>query len=361
MGTRRLLGLTLAASLVAGACGAAATATPTPASATATPGSGSTSPSPSSGGLPFAGQTVRIVHGGAPAFDDLAGVHWLQELKDKYGITVQYTETAGTDVSLRAVVSGAADIDTSATPTEAIDLVQQSNSDVKLIAAVTYASDDVVVTKTSIATVADLKGKTAAISAPGNASEMVFHLCLNALGFDYSTLKVIQVGGTEPRFAAVLAGQVDATSGHVADATLTIQKSNGALHQLVDCGKTVGNYPITGMFVAGSWLRANPQLAQALVDANIDSMRWATANKDAYIALAKTTLPDMDPSIMPSSYDYFKAVNFWPVNGGIDTASIETYLGYAAQAGVLTGKIPTADKWIDDTFVNNYLQRNGSQ
>jgi ABC-type nitrate/sulfonate/bicarbonate transport system substrate-binding protein len=367
----RFLGLTVIVSLLAACSGSAtpspvASATPSPvaSAAPATPGpatSASAAPSPSPSSSSFAGTTIRVVKSAANAFDDASIGYFMQQLKDKYGINVQYNSVATANVELRALVSNSTDLAVAMSLTDVVNLVQQSGSDVKLIAADTYASDYFLVSRSSIATVADLKGKTEGISAPGDASELISHICLNNLGFDYSSLKVVQIGGTSARVAALLAGQIDVGAAHVADAAAAVAKSNGKLKELVDCGKAVGNYPVTGMIVQGSWLKANPQLAQAVVDTYIDAMRWAASNKDAFITFAKTWVPDQPADQMPAAWDYFKSVGFWPVNGGLDLHSLETYLGYAAQLQVLTGKIPTTDTWVDDSFVLNYLARNGSQ
>jgi ABC-type nitrate/sulfonate/bicarbonate transport system substrate-binding protein len=243
--------------------------------------------------------------------------------------------------------------------TALVHLVQESGTDVKLLASDTAASDYQIVAKSSINTVADLAGKIEAISAPGDASELVSHICLNAQGFDYSTLTLARIGNTKARLAALAAGQADIGAAHIADAKAAVAKSNGALKILLDCGHVVGSYPITGMMAMGSWIKANPDMTQALVSTYVDAMRWAVANKDAYIELSKTWVPDSDPAESSDSYDYYKDVHFWPLNGGIDNASLETYLSYASQGGVLTGKVPTTDQWVDQSFVNTYLAANG--
>lgn len=367
MGTHRPLGFALALVLVAAACSSAATPTPAPAiPAPATPAPASAaapaSVAPATATpLPFAGQTVRIAHAQPGSFDDVQLGYWLQQLKDKYGIDAQFTSVASGDVALRAVVAGSNDVSVALSPAALIQLVKNTGSDVKLIAVDAAASDDVLVAKASIASVADLAGKTMGYSAPGAESDLIPHLCLNAQGFTYSSLKVVKIGGTSARMAALLAGQIDVSAAHSADAAAAVAKSNGALKILLDCGKSLGNYPQTGMVASGAWLKANPQLAQALVDAYLDANRWAASSKDAYIAAAATWIPDMAAADMPAAYDVLKSLNFWPVNGGVDIPSLETYVGNAAQVGILTGKIPTTDQWVDASFVNNYLQRNGSQ
>jgi ABC-type nitrate/sulfonate/bicarbonate transport system substrate-binding protein len=309
----------------------------------------------------FKGTTIKVAKLSGTAVDDAAIGYWQKAMSDKYGVSIKFEFTSATDVSLRAVVSNADDMAVSLSLTDLVHLVQQSSTDVKLIAADTYASDYQLVAKSSIASVADLKGKTQGISAPGDASELVMHLCLNAQGVDYSSLKIVRIGGTSARVAALLAGQIDFGAAHIADATAAVAKSNGALKILSDCGRAVGNYPVTGMITTGAWLKANPKLAQLVVDGYIDAMRWASTNKDQFVTFAKTWVPDANPDTLAPAWDYFKAVGFWPVNGGVDVPAVETYIGYAAQLGVLTGKIPTTDLWVDDSFVNNYLARNGKK
>jgi ABC-type nitrate/sulfonate/bicarbonate transport system substrate-binding protein len=359
MRLRQSLGFIAIVALVA-ACGTASPTTPPTAAPTTAPGSmAPESMAPATPALEST--TLKVAKAGDHAFDDVSIGYWIQLMKDKYGVTVVYDNTSATDVSLRAAVSGADDMAVAMSLTGLVQLVQQSGTDARLIAADTAASDYFIVSQSSIQTVSDLTGKTEGISAPGDASELVSHLCLNDLGFDYSTLKIVQIGGTSARVAALLAGQIDIGAAHVADANAAVAASNGKLRLFQDCGKVVGNYPVTGMVTTGAWLQSHPNLAQAAVNGYIDAMRWAAANKDAYITFAKTWVPDMDPTQMPAAYDYFKSVGFWPVNGGIDTSEVETYLGYAAQAGVLTGKIPPTTQWVDQTYVNNYLAANGTQ
>lgn len=360
MRLRRFLALAAATTLV-GACSAAATTAPTagPTVAGSQAAAGSTAPSASTS--PFAGMTVKAVKSGDHAFDDVSLDEWIQIMKDKYGVTVDLQSVDTADTELRAVVAGSADVGVAMSLTGLVNLVQASGTDVKLVAADTYASDYQIVSKSSIATVADLKGKIEGISAPGDASELVSHLCLNNQGFDYSSLQIVKIGGTSARVAALLAGQIDIGAAHISDAKAAVAKSNGALKILLDCGKAVGNYPVTGMVAMGTYISGHKDLVQALVNGYVDAMRWSATNKDGYVQLASTWVPDSDPAESSDSYDYFKNVGFWPVNGGIDTASLETYLGYAAQLGVLTGKIPTTDKWVDDSFVNAYLAANGTQ
>ncbi|HEY2916263.1 MAG TPA: ABC transporter substrate-binding protein [Candidatus Limnocylindrales bacterium] len=340
---------------LAAACTPAATVGPT--TGPSTGGTASAGPTAN----PFAGTTVNVVKAGDHAVDDTTIGHWIDALKTDYGITINLNATDSAETSLRAVVSGSADAAVAMSLTGLVSLVQQSSTDVKLVAADTFASDYQIVSKASITGVSDLTGKTEGISAPGDASELASHLCLNNQNFDYSSLKIVRIGGTSARIAALLAGQIDIGAAHIADALAGVAKSNGALKILLDCGKVVGNYPVTGLVLSGAYISAHKDLVQVLVNEYVNAMRWAYDNKDQFLTEAAAWVPDSDPADNMTSYDYFKTVGFWPLNGGIDLPSVETYLGYAAQLDVLTGKIPTTDTWVDDEFVTNYLAANGSR
>jgi ABC-type nitrate/sulfonate/bicarbonate transport systems, periplasmic components len=356
---RRFLVLSAVVGLVAAACSPAAS--PSPAPATTAPQGTTTAATVGPTTNPFAGVTVNAVKAGDHAFDDVSLGHWIASLKADYDITVNLQATDSAETSLRAVVSSAANVAVAMSLTGIVNLVQQSGTDVKLVAADTYASDYQILSKSSIATVADLAGKTEGISAPGDASELVSHLCLNNQGFDYSTLNIVRIGGTSARVAALLAGQIDIGAAHISDAKAAVAKSNGAIKIMLDCGKAVGNYPVTGMVFQGAYIKVHKELVQVLVDEYVSAMRWANDTKDQYLTEAAAWVPDSDPAESSTSYDYFKDVGFWPTNGGIDLPSLETYLGYAAQLNVLTGKIPTTDTWVDDSFVKDYLARNGTK
>lgn len=364
MRAKRLFGLTMAAALLAGACGATASPSPSATAVPSTSASGGTPPSaaaPSPSTNPLAGKTIRVAKAGDNAFDDAAVGYWMKSMTDKYGVKIELNVTDSADTSLRAVVANSADMAVAMSLTGTVNLVQQSGTDVKLLAADTYASDYQIVSKASIATTADLNGKVEGISAPGDASEITSHLCITNAGADYGSLKIVRIGGTSARVAALLAGHIDLGAAHIADAKAAVAKSKGSLKIILDCGKSVGNYPVTGMVASGAWTKANPELAQAAVNAYVDAMRWAASDKQGYLDFTKTWVPDADPAESASNYDYFKSVGFWPVNGGLDLPSLEVYLGYAAQLQILTGRIPTTDQWVDDTFVKVYLAANGTK
>ena len=361
MRSARILVLAVVAGLVAACAGTTATTAPTAAPTTAVVASSGPTAAPTATPNPFAGMTVTASKSGDHAFDDVSLSHWIQELKDQYGITLNLTGVDSADTSLRAVVSGAQDLAVAQSLTGLVNLVQQSGSDVKLIAADTYGSDYQIVSKSSINGVSDLAGKTEGISAPGDASELVSHLCLNNQGFDYPSLKIVRVGGTGARVAALLAGQIDIGAAHIADAKDAVAKSNGALKILFDCGKVVGNYPVTGMVARGEWLKQNPELAQVLVNTYVDSMRWAATNKDEYLKAATTWVPDSPPRTGVRLLRLLQEGGLLAHQRRHRPPVPRDVPWLRCADGRRHGARCRRRPWVDDSFVNKYLAANGTQ
>ena len=354
---RRSLALVAVVSLLAAACGSSASPSPTVAPTEAASSGPTAAPTPTPN--PLAGKTIKVVKAGDHAFDDVSIGHWINLMKTNYDVTIDFNATDTADTSLRAVVSGAADMAVAMSLTGVVNLVQATNTDVKLLAADTYASDYQIVSKSDV-TLDNLGGKTEGISAPGDASELVSHLCLNGQGFHYSSLKIVRIGGTSARVAALIAGQIDIGAAHISDAKAAVAKANGALKILLDCGKVVGNYPVTGMTVTGAGLAANPDLAQAAVNAYIDSMRWAANNKDQYIAEAAVWVPDSDPP-NPRTRTILQVRRLLAPERRHRPELARDLPGLRGPARRPHREIPTTDKWVNDSFVTTYLAANGTK
>ena len=152
---------------------------------------------------------------------------------------------------------------------------------------------------------------------------------------------------------ALLAGQIDAAPVHAADGATAV--ASGKAKVLFNTGDVIGLYLQSGLIASGDWLKKDPQVAQAVVDAFIDASRWATMNKDGYIALSKEQFPKMADNERSSSYDLYIQGKFWPVNGGLGQAGIDAFLKLTQDSGELPKDLPPQSQWIDDSFIKKYV------
>jgi ABC-type nitrate/sulfonate/bicarbonate transport system substrate-binding protein len=216
--------------------------------------------------------------------------------------------------------------------------------------------DYLLVSIPSVTSVDQLEGGTVGINKPGDLGATVADQCLKFSNVDVTTVEFVQVGGTSARMAAILAGQIMAAPAHAADA-LNAQKEGG-LNILVDCGAAIGTFLQTGASSTQEWLDANPNLAQLFTDAYIDALRWAATDKEGYIELSKTVVPELDDAIRDSTYDLLVAQDIFGVDGGLTAESVQKLIDIGLDSKSITEPVPT--DWYTMTNVDSYLARHGA-
>ena len=350
-------GSLLATAVLIAACGSSATPAPTKAPSTAAPTTAA-SQAPATPAPPEK-IVLNLVQGSDPDFTQVALTKAI-ELMNAKGVITQFSSVADTDTATRSVIAGVQDLVVNSLYF-GINAVQ-SGIKLKTIMVDSQSVDYLLVGTAAVPTIADMPGKKMGINKPGDLGATIADQCLKGAKVDVSTVNIVQVGGTSARMAAVLAGQIDAAPAHAAEALNAIKKSAGTaspIHELANCGTTIGTFLQTGVTGTDAWLAANPVLAQMFVDSYIDALRWAASDKEGYIALSKQILPDLSDDLRSPAYDVLKSGGLFAVNGGLTKESIDKLISIGLDSKAIEGTIPT--DWYSMSFIEDYLKRNGSK
>lgn len=340
--------------------GCQAGSSPAPTQPAATAGS-SSPPSAAATSAPpsFAGTTLKFSDAGGADFAKVGRYRWEQQLKEKYGITVEEVTFEDAVSGYRALVADEVTLGGGATA-PLIRLVA-AGEDVKAIGC-DLGTDYLLMAQADIKTPKDLEGKKVGISTPGDVSDTLTRVVLKRSNVNVDSIEFVQIGGTSSRVAALLANQISGGAAHVAAGYAAIEKSNGSLHNVLSYGPLVPNYTGGCVSAKGSWITANPQLAQVVVNELLDAQRWAADNKDEYIELSKQFVEGLSDQIRSDSYDVLKASNYWGVNGGFDPKDLQTTVELEQELGNLAeGDVAPIESWTAQNFVNAYLTANGTR
>jgi NitT/TauT family transport system substrate-binding protein len=300
--------------------------------------------------------SVRIIGIGTPDFSAVDVAKWQQNL-EAAGFDVDFKTVEEEDAALRSVVAGAADVYIGSLPS-VVTAVQNTEAPVEVIAVNAQATDYVILAENDIETIDDLEGKTIAVNTPGSAGDTIMKLALEAEGFDIESPEYVVIGGTGARVAALQAGQVQATVAHLVTAEAAIQTGN--FHALLYCGPALGPYVQTGLIASTEFTEGNPEAAQLVVDALLDAERWAASEKEEYIELSMELDTESTDELRDSAYDQFIDIDFFAVDGGLDGDLIDNWIDTSIDAGDFDAStIPDKSEWMDDSFVLDYLERNG--
>jgi NitT/TauT family transport system substrate-binding protein len=297
--------------------------------------------------------TLKIVVA-PPEFDSLVDAIWFQKLEEA-GITVETVDFEFGPDTTRALAAGAGAI-ASTSPAPLMRYIQESGGGLKIVAAALLNTDYILLSTPEIESASDLVGKKIGISEPGDISDTATRLLLEGnpdLSID--DVELVPIGGTGDRIAALAAGEIQGGPAHAADALAAAQEAG--LTPLINYWDFIQSYAQRFIVADAAWLEENPNLAQLAVDTLIEAQREAQNDREAFIALSKELIPDMPDEIRDQVYDFFAENNFFAVNGGLE--SIQPTIDADLEVGNLQGELPDESVWLDTSFVENYLEREG--
>jgi ABC-type nitrate/sulfonate/bicarbonate transport system substrate-binding protein len=312
----------------------------------------------------YESDTLRVIIDTPPDFANASRYYWVEQLEERFGaagveVTVSILE--GSDAALRTIVAGQGDLNIGALGA-AVRLIAATGEGVKVLAADGATTDYILVSAEGIETLDDLVGGTVGIRLPGDAGDVVTRAALTAAGFNLDDVEFIEIGGTSARVAALTSGQVDLGAAHVAEATVAM--SNAPLNALMAAGDVMPQWIQSGVVATDTWLDAHPCMAQTVVDAMMDTNRWAYDNPDEFAEYTKQAIPeeDMPDDQRAAAVQELIRIGYFPINGGIDQEALESFVEVEVSTGGLEeGNVPEIDTWVDRTFLDHYLEENGTR
>lgn len=214
------------------------------------------------------------------------------------GLDVTISDFAGGSKALQAVVGGSADVVSGAFE-HTINLqskgqffrcvVLQGRAPMIAIGVSTK-------TMAGYKTPADLKGKKIGVTAPGSSTNMMVNFFLAKQGLKPSDVSIIGVGAGAGAVTAVRSGQIDAISN--LDPVLSLLQAADEIKIISDT-RTLkdtieifgGNMPAGCLYMPQTFINANPNTTQALVNAMVRADKWI-----------QKAGPDKVTTVVPESY-----------------------------------------------------------
>ena len=127
--------------------------------------------------------------------------------------------------------------------------------------------------------VADLKGKTIGISAPGSSTHRVAQLMLSRAGLKPGDVNFVGVGMATGALTAWRSGQLDAMSN--VDPVMTMLEQKGEIHLIADSRTLKGSVDLFGgampaacLYAPIEFIQKNPNTVQALTNAMVHGLKW---------------------------------------------------------------------------------------
>ena len=220
---------------------------------------------------------------------------------EREGLKVETLEVKDDTIGVKALLSG--DVDSYLGTAGALAAVARG-IDIKFIGCPWHGIPYVVLGRSGIGGIAELKGKSIAASSPGTPPDMVAKAALAASNVPFSDVRFAAIGADRERYNALLAGVVDAAV--VANEYLPLPSSRN-INLLIE-GKDVLPKSIRFcVLVTGNTIAQRHEDAVNFMTAEIRSFRYAVTHRDETIRLTRD-VTDAAPDDPRPAFVYDDAV-----------------------------------------------------
>jgi NitT/TauT family transport system substrate-binding protein len=284
---------------------------------TAAPSAGPQNITASASGQPERSQ-LRAVYNttaGAAVFLRIAAA---QQLSQKYGITFdpQYAAPSGGVASL---VSGETQLQLAAGPVPIQAIA--GGAPLKMIASFGRTNGYAIVARSDISAPSDLKGKSIAIAARGDNTDISLRVALSRYGLQVDgDVSAVQVGGDGERLAALETGRVAATI--VDEGAFGASAASRGMHIVMSLRQEKLPWVGVALVVTDSFRQENPKTVNAALKSLIDGVRFLAdeKNRDQSIAIIAQDMKrdPSDPLVVGSYETYHKETGVFLPTDGVD-------------------------------------------
>jgi NitT/TauT family transport system substrate-binding protein len=233
--------------------------------------------------VPAAAQDKVWRHGLISAKAD-AGIFMMVSTRDfaaKQGLKLEISQFKDDQIALKALIAG--ELDSFEGGPQGVFAADSKGADTRILGCHWVVVPHGIYAKDNIAKVADLKGKSIAVSAPNSMPDMLARSALEKYGVSDKDVKLAAVGGDRDRYQALIGGVVDAAV--ISNEYQPIAPKN--VHLLIAGRDAVPNFLRVCLISTAKKLAERGDDAVKFLAAEMNALRFALANRDAAIALTR--------------------------------------------------------------------------
>jgi ABC-type nitrate/sulfonate/bicarbonate transport system substrate-binding protein len=200
---------------------------------------------------------------------------------EKHGLKLEIVSLKNGATAHKALLAG--ELDSIESSPGAAILAGAHGADIKILGCDWPGVPHGLMVRPNIKSVADLKGKTVAVAAPGSLPNLMIGAVLEKYNVPASEVRFANLGGDLDRFKAVVAGVADA--GVVAAEFMAVAPKD--ITMLLTSADAIPKYVRLCLTVTGKTLRDRREDAINFVAAEMDALRFAVSHRDDTIKLTQ--------------------------------------------------------------------------
>jgi NitT/TauT family transport system substrate-binding protein len=223
----------------------------------------------------------------------------------------------------------------------------KQGADLRLVTSTANTIPITIFASPAIKTAQDLKGKTIGISTFGSETDVAVSIALQRLGLQRQDVTVSQIGGSSQRFAALIAGRVDAAP--LLEPTITAAKQKD-FTALLDLAASNTPWIFDGVVVTNAYLKEHRDTLTHFVKAYIAGAYLALSDAQKAKALIAQKYKTNDPTVIDATYKDFKRL--MPLDAAPSIAGANNVIAQLQAIGVEVGSKDVND-YVDTSIIDN--------
>lgn len=264
------------------------------------------------------------------------------------GLKIDFISSGASARSLQQVAAGSAEIGSSSM----VDSIRAIGGGAKVkifLNSLAVGTHSLIASK-SIKTVADLRGKRVMTGGPGDITNLWWGAVARHFGLDPAKdVDLMFSGSTTARFAALVAGAIDAT---VLSTPQSFQAIEDGWTDLGPVAPYLGEFPMMIWHVNDAWARANAKELEAFIRAHNKAVLYMSDpahRTEVAEMLARASHSGVDDAL--KTWDVCMRIKAFVPNGSITDAAVERVRDTLIQAGDLKGPTQMPAAYYDGAFV----------
>jgi NitT/TauT family transport system substrate-binding protein len=243
-----------------------------------------------------------------------------QDLFKKHNVDVEVITSRGGGEAMKAYISG--DVQIVATGFPEVGLMRAKNVDVELFFAQTSRVPFGMIARKdeNITSVADLKGKTIAVTSPGSLTANLARYFVKEAGLDPDKdVSLVSVGGGGEILGALKSGKADAAMLFEPFVTIGIQQ--GFATMLVDVPEKLDAFSSSPLSISKAFIDKSGKDAQGVFDALAEALAYIHSNPSGSLEIAKKNFTSAVPEVLTAAYG--RLSKWYSPNGKFTRANVD--------------------------------------
>ncbi len=275
---------------------------------------------------------------------------YMVDLLEEWGAELDMIELTST-TGVQALIAGQTDL--AGGGTDELILGAAAGADIVAVASTQDKMDYVLVSKSDITSVADLKGKSIGMSGPAGYDTLLSRLAVKKNGLALDDVNFVQIGGSGDRAAALLAGRVDAATIFLSD-WFELQRRSEDVTGLVFMTELVESSTKSGINTTKTFAAENPDVMFALACANLETYKWVNSSKEEFIAYTLENVEGATEEATGALYDMLIEIDMYPTDVAdlLEPEGVQEVADIMLENGDITSPVEGADL-VDRSFLED--------